>query len=472
MKIPFWRPSIAKRVFVALLIACVVVWAAVYALGMFHVLRSNGAFDSEMRSAAESIDTVIRDQSDPKLLAVALMGTKAAVGRMPAYEEGIPTGAVTFQVWNESGIPMTLGRDAHSMPLGSTRDIGFFNAMYKNEEYRVYALNSALGRYRIEVIQSAAGRRHLFNSVMLSYEWLVIPLIIGFPLILIPMWIAGYAGMRPLRELSAELARRKAGDLEQITIPHVYLELEPLLSELNGTLSRFRELLSRERMFLADAAHELRTPIALISFQADILINANDSAEREDAARLLSIGLARASRMVNQLLALARLESSEVETLQVVDIAELIREALASYSGEARKANIDVVYFGPDSCILNLYADALHAVLSNLISNAIRYGREGGCVAIELVVASHNELHLTVRDNGLGVNVSEQDFIFQRFYRSAFAKSSTSGSGLGLAIVSSALRNLSARISIHDGINGQGIGFTVVLPHFPDTRLV
>src|SRR5690606_38177047 len=144
-----------------------------------------------------------------------------------------------------------------------------------------------------------------FDRVMLSPAALVLPLLLGIPMLMLPVWLAVYTGLSPLRRLVGELAQRQPGDLSRLKTPAVHAELAPVVDELNSTLGRLQELLQRERQFLADAAHELRTPVALVSAQVDTLLHAGAGNEREEAARRLGHGVERASRLVNQLLALA-----------------------------------------------------------------------------------------------------------------------------------------------------------------------
>jgi two-component system sensor histidine kinase QseC len=323
----------------------------------------------------------------------------------------------------------------------------------------VQSLNQ--GQLYIQMTQSMNSRHDSISASILNYDGAIKPFLIGFPLIFIPLLIAVYTGLKPLRLFSNELAKRQPGDLQILSQPHVYSELAPVIREFNSTLARLQELLQRERDFLADAAHELRTPLALITVQSDALIHSENRVLREEASRRLTAGLERANRLANQLLTLAKIDADDAQMMRERDVADLIRECLAAYFNEAKQSNIKLSYEGPNSYLIQAPSDAIYSIISNLVSNAIRYGNANGRVIVSLSKNADSRMQLQVMDDGPGIELHQQEKMFLRFHRGKDV--SASGAGLGLAIVTSAVRLLKAELQVHTGLDGKGVCFTLLL---------
>jgi two-component system, OmpR family, sensor histidine kinase QseC len=452
------QPSIARRMILALLFACGLVWVAVYLVGRAELSEHDlGAFDKEVRAVAVAAALAATGHDDPRKVELALTGLDGyLVGQERVH--GTPRGFVAFRLFDSNGhVVASGGTGPEQWPQADARS-GFYEHSAGGQHYRMHRSATADGRYRIEVAQSRASRQATLDTMAFSFEGLQ-PLLFGFPLLLLPVWLAVHTGLSPLRRLSAELASRQPSDLTPIRASLVHRELAPLARELNGALARLNALLERERDFLADAAHELRTPLALITAQADTLLNTQDPQARAEATRRLHSGIARCARLVNQLLALVRLEANAEDQLIRTDIGDVARDALAAHAAQAQARRIDLAYTGPDSLVAYLPGHALASVLDNLVGNAVRYGNEGGRVVVKLEKEDTGCLRLEVTDDGPGIAVAERDVMFERFRRGRTV--SASGSGLGLAIVASAARQLKARIDVGDGLDGQGVSVAV-----------
>jgi two-component system, OmpR family, sensor histidine kinase QseC len=453
------RPSITRRLIAALLLACGLVWAGIYAQGLYMMRAAgSGNFDTEMLSWAETVTRVVEAHAEPADMTLALSGLKAVIG--VAVESGdTPVGFQAYQVHSTEGRLLARGgQGPETLPLGDDAT-GYFDATVNGERFRVYRRWSAGQRHRIDIIQSHASRQQIFDNVMISREGLLNPILVGFPLLLLPVWFAVYTGLAPLRRLSRELAARKPADLAPLNIPHVYRELAPVVRELNATMSRLQVLLQRERDFLADAAHELRTPLALISAQCDTLLHAQELRLREEAARRLHGGVARSSRLVNQLLSLARLDADVEDQLLGIDLADTARDCLSAFATEARVRGVELSYCGPNSLVTRCPGQAVTSILDNLVGNAIRYGRAEGQVEVQIKQHERGGLQLIVIDDGSGIAVDDRPRMFERFRRGS--DPTASGSGLGLAIVASAARQLAATIEVSEGLRGQGVSIAV-----------
>lgn len=455
------QPSIARRITAALLLAFACLWGSLYLLGHLGVeAESVGNFDREMRIVAAAALQVIDGPTQPQDLRLALGGL-AAYLQANARTHGVPDGFMAYRVTARDGTVLAdSGSGPSAWPPADDRR-GFFMHHAASGAYRMYRAAAKDGRVLIDVSSSQRSRQRVWNGVMLSAGALW-PLLYGFPLLLLPAWLAVHTGLSPLRRLSAELATRTPDDLTPIRIPPVYRELAPLARELNGALSRLAALLRRERDFLADAAHQLRTPLALISAQCDTLANAPPGPARQAALQRLQGGLQRANRMVNQLLALARLEANLEDVPVTTDIADVARDALAAHGSLARAQGIELCYAGPDSLVRTCPGHAVESIIDNLVANAVRYGRPGGQVELRLDAPDGGPLQIQVSDDGPGIAAQDRSMVFERFRRGA--DPGATGSGLGLAIVSAAARQWGARVDLLPGLAGRGIAFRVTWP--------
>jgi two-component system, OmpR family, sensor histidine kinase QseC len=332
----------------ALLLACGLVWVAVYLVGRSDMFAANmGGFDREVRAVALAVARAAAGLDEPREVALALRGLDAYLAAQESVH-GTPRGFLAFRVFDsESRVVASGGAGPQPWPRADERS-GFYAHSAGGQTHRMHRSSTVDGRYRIEISQSHASRQKVFDEVMFSFEGLK-PVLFGFPLLLLPMWLAVHTGLLPLRRLSAELASRHPADLTPIRAPLVVRELAPLARELNGALARLAALLQRERDFLADAAHKLRTPLALIGAQCDTLLHAQSDTAREAALQRLQGGLLRAGRLVNQLLALARLEADVENSPVETDIADVARDGLAAHAAAARAQGIELACVGPDS---------------------------------------------------------------------------------------------------------------------------
>jgi two-component system sensor histidine kinase QseC len=457
----FPGPSIARRLMGTLLLAYALVWVVLVLMGRAEMFAAEqGNFDLEMVSLGNAVARVLDGEPDATAAQAALRGMSIKVqsdAQVMHETLGFPTQYMAFQVHDAQGALVARGgSDSAALPVAGGAD-GFFDTAHGGERHRVFRRWSADRSRRIDILQSQATRQQSFAAMIFSQRTLV-QVVVGLVLLLLPVGLAVHTGLRPLRQLSLDLAARKPSDLQPIGVLPVYRELIPVVLELNGTLGRLQALLLRERAFLADAAHELRTPLAVVAAQCDTLMRTQDAPQREAAARRLGSGLARAMRLVNQLLALARLEADVDDGAAAADLANLARDGLAMYAGEALSRNIELGYAGPDSLRVPSPGHAFESVVANLVANAVRYGREGG--RVELTLARRGgEVNLVVRDDGPGIAPADREHVFQRFRRGAAA--GATGSGLGLAIVKAAARQMGGRIELAAGLDGRGLAVSL-----------
>lgn len=304
------------------------------------------------------------------------------------------------------------------------------------------------------------GRGILANIVIPQFIFI---LIAGFA-----VWIGLNQGLEPLERLRRRVASRSRDDLSPLDESQAPGEVRPFIREINRLLERLQSSLESQRQFVANAAHQLRTPFAGLVSQAELARREDAPPAVREALDGICMGAKRCARLVNQLLALARNapDTGLEEKVACLDLARLARDSAARWVPEALKKEIDLGYEGPFGGVsVGGLESALTDMLDNLVDNAVRYTPPGGHVTVS-VGSEGNEPWLRVEDDGPGVPHEMRDKIFQRFFR--LAGNAQPGSGLGLAIVREAAEHLGARVEVADGLGGVGTSFLVRFPAPPE----
>jgi two-component system sensor histidine kinase TctE len=276
-------------------------------------------------------------------------------------------------------------------------------------------------------------------------------------------------GLRPLEALGRALARRSHQDLSALDLAQVPLEVRPLAGEVNALMLRLGTALDVQNRFIADAAHQLKTPVAGLKAQIELALGEPEPARVRHSLAQLYVSAERLSRLVQQLLALARNEPGAVAAvnLQALDLEAFALEISMEWAPQALRRAIDLGFEGegrPSS--IDADPDRLRDLINNLIDNAVRYSHEGGRVTVK-VASAGDERILSISDDGPSIPPAERTRVFERFHRLLGGKAD--GSGLGLAIVSEIAALHGARITVEDDHDGTGNRFTVHFPP-PETR--
>ncbi len=268
--------------------------------------------------------------------------------------------------------------------------------------------------------------------------------------------------LEPLRRLTDELETRGADALTPIDLPHAPSELHIPVLTLNRLLGRLDVAIRAHREFLADAAHELRSPLTAIRLQAGNVATATSDAERQAAVLELARGVDRAGHLVQQLLTLARLDpSARSLPRQRIDLRAVAQECLVDHVGEAAAKGMQLGLSAHSATWFTGDGEALRAMLDNLLGNAIKYAPEGTPIDVS-ILNDDNHIVLSVRDHGPGIAPQERDRVFHRFHR--LASPDTPGSGLGLAIVNAVVRTHGGTIALLDPPRGDGLLVEVRIP--------
>ena len=292
-------------------------------------------------------------------------------------------------------------------------------------------------------------------------EGMLFPLLFGLPVIGLWIWFATRRGMAPLDDIAAQVAARDPERLHPVIPDQAPEEVRPLLDALNSLLGRVERTLANERRFTADAAHELRTPLAALAVQSQVAYRAANPDERQRAIEQLRRGTVRAARLVEQLLTLARLDPADgIANPLPVALDELAQEVCADHGGLALEKHI-ALELEASPVRLSGNGDMLRILLRNLVDNALRYTPDGGQVCVRVSEGADGS-ELSVLDSGPGIPVAERERAFDRFHR--LAGQEIEGSGLGLSIVARIAELHGAGVTLDDVPDGPGLRVTVRFP--------
>lgn len=427
--------SIRARLFVVLLLAAI---ATAFLLGLItyrHTLQENEAlFDYQLRQIALSL----RDYGwiQPDL-------------RNRRSEDEL---SVVIQIWTVGGNILYLSHPNNPVPDKATP--GYADMAGPTRRWRVYSLIDG-GRI-IQVAQPIDLRRDLAAASALRS---LIPLLAFVPIMAVLIWWLLGRALDPVKRLATDIGSRDERLLDEVSEQGVPSEITPLLKALNALLERLKKAFASQRAFVADAAHELRSPLTALKLQLDLLARARDVTERGRAMGQLNEGVERATRLVEQLLTAARMESGERnDALQPVDLAELVRQTLGEMFDFLQQRQIDFALDAPEHACIRADAAGLRILVRNLLDNAIRYTPETGAIRAYIAV-DRNKTLLTLDDSGPGIPEEERARVFDRFYRGK--NNEQSGSGLGLSIVKQIAERHGAELQLTSSPLG-GLRVTVV----------
>lgn len=339
-------------------------------------------------------------------------------------------------------------------PAGSDGQVRLREDMMQSKEvrvaYRWTAVNTQPPEWvLIQVAETLEKRKTLAAEIV---KGVMVPQFVTLPLAVLLVWLALVRGIRPLAQLERRIRARKADDMSPLDEGSVPEEVVPLVSSINDLLSRLKVSLSTQKRFLADAAHQLKTPLAGLRMQADLAQRQADAEEVKKSLKQIGLSSVRATHTVNQLLALARAETTGRSLAKSrVDLVDVISEAIQESLPRALDKQIDLGYEGPqpgqEASVLEGNGTLLKEMVRNLIDNAIKYTPEGGQVTARLLADPFSgSLTLLVEDTGPGIAPAERELVFQPFYRAL--GTNVDGSGLGLAIVAEIAQQHGGEVSI------------------------
>lgn len=408
------------------------------ALGTFLVVRSLASeFNASLRDAAAHVQT----------------GTPHRAGETPQRK---PSDDFVVQIWSatDGAAPSRTSNAALALPRAQS---GFSSIDYDGEAWDVFAL--AAGDEYIQVAESRSMRNR--NALRVAF-WSLLPVLALLPLLVLTIAVTVRVSLRPLERVGRRAAKVDLHDLRPLEVAQAPVELRPFVESINRMIERLSVLVNAERKFIADAAHELRSPISAMQLQIDNLRDAppEQYAERFDELRR---GVARTGSLVSQLLGLARAEIGSVErAVTDVPMPPLVGEVLADLLPLADARRIDLGAERLDDVRVRASETDLRVLVRNLVDNAIRYAHEGA--SVDVTVRREGQLALIeVIDEGPGIAPADLPRVFDRFFRAA--GHDAPGSGLGLAIVQALAQSYRGRVTLENRRDGRtGVVARIELP--------
>jgi two-component system OmpR family sensor kinase len=367
---------------------------------------------------------------------------------------GDPAHRVVVQIWDPSGGAVYSSDPTPPLPL--TRAPGFSTIEHGGQSWRMFT--AVAGARTIQVAQPAALRTELAANVALR---ILVPILASLPLLGFLVWLIVGRGLAPLSRLARSLRASSPTSLEPLAAADLPDEVQPLVRALNDLLKRLETAFAAQRRFAADAAHELRTPLTALGLQIQLLERARDEGERTAATDRLKNGVKRATRLVEQLLTLARLEPDAAEQpMAKVALDALVRSVTSDLAALAEAKPVALGIIRAEPVVVNGTEDALRILASNLVDNAIRYTPAGGRIEVRVFKVGDRAV-LEVADTGPGIPPEERQRVFDRFHR--VPGTEAPGTGLGLAIVKQVAGLHGATLELAEGLDGGGLTVRVAL---------
>ncbi|WP_420874379.1 sensor histidine kinase [Burkholderia arboris] len=445
-----WRnASLRRRLLTWLLPAACVIGLVASAGTYWGALRElDDLLDDQMRSMSKQI--VVGPNGE-------LSFSDHANGKH-GFEASDPD-AVLLQVWRNGTLVYSTDRDSKLPP---PEQKGIASVDVGGQPWRTYVTER--GGTTIRLAQARHARWEAIAGIAVHLLW---PVFSMLPLLAIGLWFGIGAGLRPLRTIASGLKRRNANNLEPVDVASMPNEVRPLAEAINDLLTRLDRSFTLQRHFIADAAHELRTPIMGLSIQSQLLRRAATADEREHILAQIHAGTTRLGHLAEQLLTLARLEpdaQAAASASAPVDLAALCRSVVSDRArvADAHRIDLGAIVSAPVMAAGN--ADTLRVLLNNLVDNAIRYAGEGARIDVSARLDGTTPV-LEVADDGPGIPEAERTDVWERFYRGEGAQAVTSsGSGLGLSIVKRIAEQHRATVALGTTHGGHGLTVTVRFP--------
>lgn len=364
-----------------------------------------------------------------------------------------------YQIWSGDG--QLLLRSANAPATVMTDRDGFSETTDSDGvTWRHFAVWDQHHSFRVLVAEAHSVRNSLLRNIVLD---LARPLILGLPVLMFLLWYSIRRGLNPLRVVTQEIARKKVENLTPLDISHSPEEIRPMTLALNGLLQSVTRALENERCFTANAAHELRTPLAAIQAHLVAARAAGSTGDRDHSLDQLQRGLDRSIRLVGQLLILARLDPEQaLPDVEPVDVAHVVESVCAELAPLALQRNQTLELVAePGLPPLLGNGGMLSMLFANLIDNAIRYTPNAGHIWVN-VRGEPGGVFVEVADDGPGIPVAQRARVFERFCR--LADQTKPGTGLGLTISRRIAELHHARVELADGPDGKGLAVRVSLP--------
>jgi two-component system, OmpR family, sensor kinase len=469
-------PSLLRRLLLGQL-ALLLVFAA-FAAGNFiwQFYREQGHYSNSLERYANSLGPVVdqfqSEQADPRMLASFISTFSDLIQEDLSFDK---TGKPAAQSGFSTIISVGLVQSGNEIMRSASADVnarlpapnlGVQQVQIANKAWHVVTVHSPSGKY---YIQFAEPSEIVFSGVrLILLEYIVYPLVIFLPLSALLMGLVIHFGLKPINRLTATIERRDPNNLTPLDLDRLDAETKPLVRAINALMVKLKKTLELERRFLADAAHELRTPLAVIQAQSHLLETAETQSERHQSARQLENGVTRAASLIEKLLAGAQMNSEDFKpTFEQLSINELVQDRVAALSVLAVKKQIDLSFHDTETLVADVSKPLFVSAFDNILDNAIRYTPDFGTVAVSVSRHTDREVEVSVVDSGIGIGLEEQAKVFERFHRVISRQKNgdvPTGSGLGLSIVKQAISSHGGTVLLQTGPDNTGLLVQLRIP--------
>lgn len=456
--------SIRKFLLIHLLIAVTVI-TALTSLANYYLDEKaiSSHLDNWLSQASLSFQAIIGDDLSQRNVAhLQQLIDQSNLIEAELAKNGVtvnPQAKFQFQIWNEQNQLLLHSSNMPAIPP-PTHVSGFNNQTIDGLPWRIFTLHDDKSKMIVVTAERLDIRQQLGHKIALDALYI---LLISYPILGFAIWFIAGRGLNAIKRVASEVGHRAPHYLDPVDVKLVPYEVKPLVDELNKLFLRLQQGFEREKAFSANAAHELRTPLAALKTQAQVAQKSLSSQEREAALNKLIASVDRSTHVVQQLLTLSRL-APQANLQDVIDInmSKLVTEVVAEIAPDAIDKNIELELVGGDSNVmLKGILTALSILIRNVVDNAIRYTPSGGAIQIR-ISEDADQVSFQVNDNGPGIPPELRSQVFERFYRILGTKSP--GSGLGLAIVQQIATLHEATVTLGTPANNIGLEVTVIFP--------
>lgn len=402
-------------------------------------------YDAQLAQSARLLLGIVHASLPEEHKAVLYNAFNEELNKAGSHRVGHPyERKMAFEVWNAEGHSLVRSASAPRFDKPPGR-AGFAEWQSDGQGWHGFVLPDEKTGMQVWVGERDDVRQDLVNRIV---RHTLIPQFIGIVLLAVLIWFAVGWGLQPLQNMVRVIRGRHAESLEPLQLTPLPRELEPMQAALNRLLSQIDHLLQRERRFIGDAAHEMRTPLAVLRIHVQNALEAQTHDQRREALQFLLGGVDRLTRVVNQLLVMARVEPQAARAnWQRIDIESVVRQTLAELTPWILSKGLELSLEVSEGRYVTLGdAEAIGIALQNLVTNAANFSPAAGEIAVRLRDNGQGEFVLSVRDHGPGIDEQKIERLFERFY----SRNNPDGAGLGLSIVEMIAKRLGGTIELEN----------------------
>lgn len=436
--------SISQRTISVVLPIVAIAWFTAAYISFYNTDKEAATFfDAQLQQAGNVLLAIsMHELIEQRLLSETQKNNTEIADKSLWQTQNPYENQIAFQIWLHNKTLTLRSENAPTVPLSSSQR-GLETVTLFDQKWRVYTASTDDNIISVKVAMQIQAKEKITKSI---FERVIAPVFFLLPAIVFFLWYGINISLGRLKQTSLDLRQRKTFDLSPIDEHIIPKELRPITAAVNHLFAQLKSAFDNEKRFTSDAAHELRTPLAALKTHAEIALQAKNNEEQQTALRHVVQGVNRATRLVEQLLTLARLDPDTGFTnIRRFDLFIAGENVISSEAHLAIEKNIEISLSGTRGKFVAANYDAICVLMRNLVDNAIRYTPEGGEVEVG-IHRKDDSIILTVSDSGPGIPEEERSKIFNRFYRSLGTKAS--GSGLGLSIVTRIAELHDLRISL------------------------